>query len=62
MAIWNALWPDEPASVEGIRYKESIREKKYFFSRVMVELGGGIVAMAIYREPFWSLSTFGKAL
>jgi GNAT superfamily N-acetyltransferase len=54
VAIWNAIWPDEPASVEGSRHRESIRDRRFLFRRLMVELDGEIVALAIYREPFWS--------
>ena len=54
VAIWNAITPGEPTSVEGMRYGHSIREKKYLFGRLMAELDGEIVATAIYREPFWS--------
>jgi GNAT superfamily N-acetyltransferase len=54
VAIRNAITPDEPGSVEGMRYEHSIREKKYLFGRLMAELDGEIVATAIYREPFWS--------
>lgn len=50
---WNALWPDEPASEEGVRYRENARSKTHFFRRVMVELDGEIVAAAIFREPEW---------
>ena len=54
VAIWNALWPDDPSSVEGVRYANRTRDKRYLFRRLMVELNGDIVATAIYREPFWS--------
>ena len=54
VAIWNAIWPDEPLSVEGSKYRDSILDEKFLFERLMVELDGGIVATAIYREPFWS--------
>ena len=54
VAIWNAIWPDEPSSVEGSKYRDSILDEKFLFERLMVELDGGIVATAIYREPFCS--------
>jgi GNAT superfamily N-acetyltransferase len=53
VAIWNALWPDEPTSVEGMRYSNRTRSKKHFFQRLMAELEGKIVATAIYCEPEW---------
>jgi len=53
VAIWNALWPDEPTSVEGMRYSNKTRSGKHFFQRLMAELDGKIVATAIYREPEW---------
>ena len=54
VAIWNALWPDEPTSVEGMRYSNRTRSRKHFFQRLMAELAGKIVATAIYREPEWA--------
>ena len=54
VAIWNAIWPDDPGSIEGMRYANEVREKKYVFRRLMAELDGEIVATAIYREPPWS--------
>ncbi len=54
VAIWNAVWPDEPSSVEGIRYTDSVLDKKFLFERLMVELDGEAVGTAVYREPFWS--------
>ncbi len=53
VAIWNAIWPDEPTSVEGMRYSNRTRSGKHFFQRLMAELEGKIVATAIYREPEW---------
>ncbi len=53
VAIWNAIWPDEPSSVEGMRYGNRTRSAKHFYQRVMAELDGEIVATAIYREPEW---------
>jgi len=53
VAIWNALWPDEPTSVEGMRYSNQTRSRKHFFQRIMAELEGKIVATAIYCEPEW---------
>jgi len=54
VAIWNAIWPDEPTSVEGMRYSNQTRSGKHFFQRLMAELEGKIVATAIYREPDWA--------
>jgi GNAT superfamily N-acetyltransferase len=54
VAIRNKIWPDEPASVEGSRYQDSIRDTKFVVRRFMGELDGETVAMAIYSEPFWS--------
>jgi GNAT superfamily N-acetyltransferase len=53
VAIWNAISPTEPTSVEGARYANSTRDEKYLFQKLMAELDGKIVATAIYREPFW---------
>jgi len=53
VAIWNAIWPDEPTSVEGMRYADRTRGEERFYQRIMGELGGKSVATAIYREPEW---------
>jgi len=62
VAIWNAITPGEPTSVEGMRYGHGIRDKKYLFGRLMAELDGETVATAIYREPFWSYAPGKYAL
>jgi len=53
VAVWNAIWPDELTSVEGMRYSNKTRSDKHFHQRLMTELDGKIVATAIYREPEW---------
>ncbi|MFH1865138.1 MAG: GNAT family N-acetyltransferase [Candidatus Eisenbacteria bacterium] len=53
VAIWNAIRPDEPTSVEGMRYSNRTRSERHFCQRIMAELDGKIVATAIYREPEW---------
>jgi mycothiol synthase len=54
VANWNALWPDEPASVEGAKYGDSIREPKYVYQKLIAEIGGRAVGTALYQEPHWS--------
>jgi len=54
VAIWDANWPDEPSSVEGMRYANARRSDRYFFRRIMGDLEGEVVATAIYRKPEWS--------
>ena len=54
VAICNAIWPDEPGSVEGSKHRDSVRDKKFFFERLAVELDGEPVATATCMEPFWS--------
>lgn len=53
VAIWNAISPAEPTSVEEARYANSTRDETYLFQKLMAELDGKVVATAIYREPFW---------
>jgi len=54
VALWDANWPDEPSSVEGMRYANARRSDKYYFRRIMADLEGEVVATAIYRKPEWS--------
>jgi GNAT superfamily N-acetyltransferase len=54
VAIWNTIWPDEPTSLEGLRYGNRTRSKDRLYRRVMVDLDGETVATAIYRSPGWS--------
>jgi GNAT superfamily N-acetyltransferase len=54
VGIWNALWPDEPTSLEGLRYSNRTRSGAHFYQRLMVDLDGEVVATAIYRSPEWS--------
>jgi GNAT superfamily N-acetyltransferase len=54
VGISNAIWPDEPTSVEGVKYRDTIRDSKYLFERLVAELDGEAVATASYTEPFWT--------
>ena len=54
VAIWNAIWPDEPTSVEGMRYSNRTRGTKRFYQRIMAEFDGKTVATAIFHEPEWA--------
>ena len=50
----NAIWPDEPSSVEGTRYWDSARDHKYMFERFVVEENGVIVGYMSCGESSWS--------
>ncbi len=52
VALWNAHFPNFPASVEEMKYRESVREPDQFWGRVMVEEDGETIAMAFYGDPF----------
>ena len=54
VAVHNALWPDDPASVESLRYREKTRNKERYFVRLIGELEGRIVASAAGGEAWWS--------
>ena len=49
VAIWNAIWPDEPSSVEGSRYRDSILDSKFLFERLMAHF-----------ESVWSREGFSR--
>ena len=44
VAIWNAIWPDEPTSVEGMRYSNRTRGDKRFYQCIMAEYGRTILS------------------
>jgi len=54
VAVYNALWPEDPASVESLKYREKVRNKDRYFIRLLGELGGRVVAMAVGGEAWWS--------
>jgi len=54
VAIRNAIWPDDPSSAEVPKHSDSVRDERYFFERLTVELAGETVATATCMEPFWT--------
>ncbi len=52
--IHNAVLPEWPLTVEGLRVEDGMREKKYFKQRCMWEEDGEIVAYASIGESAWS--------
>jgi len=54
VAVHNALWPDDPASVESLRYREKVRNKDRYFVRLLGELDGRVIASAVGGEAWWS--------
>lgn len=54
VAIHNAVWPDEPTTVDYMRFRDSVWPQKYFIQRLVAERDGQIVATASYCETHWS--------
>lgn len=54
VAIQNAVWPDQPDTVEGWKYRDSIRDKRYLYQPVLVEAAGQPMATGHYMETPWS--------
>jgi len=52
--VWNAVWPDRPGVPQAIKESDKRRDPKYYFQRLVVEDGEGIVASAIYGESDWT--------
>ena len=54
MEIHNAVLPEWPLTVEGIKVDDAMREKTYFKQRYMWEEAGEVVAYATTGESAWS--------
>jgi mycothiol synthase len=55
-AVERAAWPDHPDTVEEWKHRDQTRDPQYLFRRYVVEVGGGMVASAIYCVPWWSVT------
>lgn len=54
LAIQNAVWPDEPETVDEWQYRDRTHNPTYFQQRFMVEIAGRPVAHARAMETHWS--------
>jgi GNAT superfamily N-acetyltransferase len=54
VAVLNAVWTEDPTTVEHLRYQDSIEPPGYLRERLIVESDGCIVASARYGEMPWS--------
>lgn len=54
VAIENAVWPDNPGSIESFKHYDQTRNPAYLFQRLVVEADRQVVAYGHYREPSWS--------
>jgi len=54
VAVWNAIWPTLLETVEEWKYSDKIRDTKYLYQRLVVEVTNQIVAYASYGECAWS--------
>lgn len=50
----NRIWPIEPLTPEIYAYFDNVRNKKYFFQRLILEVDGQPVGYASYQENYWS--------
>jgi GNAT superfamily N-acetyltransferase len=53
ISLVNAIWPDEPSSIEGTRYWDDARDRKYMFKRFVTELQGVVVGYVSCGESSW---------
>ena len=53
VAVHNAIWPDQPINVAGLKDGDRRRDKRYFKARQIVEIDGTVVAIGKYEEPAW---------
>jgi len=54
-AVTNAVWPDNPSTVEEWKHNDQTRDPNYMFHRLVVEAENKIVAVGIYCDPWWSM-------
>ncbi len=54
VVIHNAVWPENPVTVDLFRWFDSVNDPQYAFQRTIVEKDGQVVAHGIYREPSWT--------
>jgi GNAT superfamily N-acetyltransferase len=54
VAIHNAIWPDEPTTVDYVRFRHEAWPQEYFIERLVGEIDGRVVATANYCETHWS--------
>lgn len=54
VAIGNAIWTDDPSTVETRRHWDSVREKKYRFQRYVLENGEGIIGYGSWGDRDWA--------
>lgn len=52
--VYNADWPDDPATTSTWQHEDEKRDKRYLFLRYVVEADGKIVAEGCYGEDDWS--------
>jgi GNAT superfamily N-acetyltransferase len=51
--IVNALWPEDPRSVEAMKYEDDSWDEKYLHGRFVGEIEGSIIATGTYGEMPW---------
>jgi len=54
LAVHNAAWPDEPASMASWRFNDTHWQKGKLRQRFVVENDGQLIAEGNYLEPFWA--------
>ena len=54
VALHNAIWHEDPTTVESWKHGDKNRNPKYFHQRVVAEDAGQIVGYGAYFETAWS--------
>lgn len=54
VALQNAVWPDEFATVENLRHRDNHRDTAFLFQREVIEKDGELVACGRYAQWPWA--------
>jgi mycothiol synthase len=54
VAIQNAVWPDQPETVDWWQHRDRVRNPQYFYQSLLVETDGQVVASGYMMETPWS--------
>ena len=54
LSVWNAAWPDNPATIDEWKHYDATRDKRYWFHSEIIEVDGVTAGFANMLETFWS--------
>jgi GNAT superfamily N-acetyltransferase len=53
-AVWNAAWPDYSKLASEFRDQDELRNRQYFWQRLVADEGGEIIGYGNFGEAWWS--------